>query len=234
MDYALVYTALIARARNREHQLIEGEWHHAIPRCIGGSDERCTGPASRHNNVVKLTYKEHLFAHRLLCRIYPSQKGLIQAVARIARKYKAVGKERYKLYEADRRRLAIQMSLLHSGKTLSLEHRKRISEFHKGRKLPPRTAEHARRLGAAHKGIPCPEHVKLAVAAAATGRIKSQAERDKISAAHKGRIFSQETKDKMSAQSGGRCWVSNQQQSKRIKREELDSYLLNGFKLGRG
>ena len=233
MNYTVAYTSLIERARHRDHGLVEGEWHHAIPRCMGGTDERCKGPATLNANVIKLTYREHLFAHGLLCRIYPAQRGLIQAVARIARKYKAIGKEQYKLYEADRRRLASQMSRLHAGKTISIEQRQKTSTFHKGRKLPPRSVEHSRKLGEAHRGIPCPEHVKLAVARAATGRVKSQDERDKISIAHKGRIFSQEAKDKMSTQSRGRCWVSLEGTSKRVKRDELEEYLKIGFKLGR-
>lgn len=233
MNYAAVYASLIARARQRDYRCVEGEWHHAIPRCMGGTDERCKDLATLNANVIKLTYREHLFAHRLLCRVYPSQRGLIQAVARIARKYKVVGKEQYELYETDRRRLAKQMSELHKGKTISVEHKRKISEFHKGRKQPPRSAEHLRKLGLAHKGIPCPEHVKLAVIRAATGRVKSEEERAKISAAHKGRVFSQETKDKMSAQSQGRCWVSLEGRSKRVKLDELETYLANGFKLGR-
>jgi hypothetical protein len=233
MNYTAAYKSLIERARHRDYSFIEGEWHHAIPRCMGGTDERCKGPTTINANVVKLTYREHLFAHRLLCRIYPAQRGLIQVVARIARKYKVIGKEQYKLYEADRRRLALQMSHLHAGKTISAEQRQKASAFHKGRKQPPRTVEHSRKLGEAHKGIPCPEHVKQAVARAATGRVKSQEERAKISTAHKGRTFSQETKDKMSAQSHGRCWVSLEGVSKRVKRDELETYLTNGFTLGR-
>ena len=38
------------------------ECHHIIPRCVGGSDEK--------ENLVMLTYREHIIAHRLLAKIY--------------------------------------------------------------------------------------------------------------------------------------------------------------------
>lgn len=44
--------------RNRD---VYGEWHHIIPRSMGGTDES--------DNLVKLTFREHFIAHLLLVKI---------------------------------------------------------------------------------------------------------------------------------------------------------------------
>ena len=59
MDYKSVYDKLILKAKNRIISPKEYyEKHHIIPKSIGGSDI--------DNNLVKLTYKEHYIAHKLL------------------------------------------------------------------------------------------------------------------------------------------------------------------------
>ena len=40
------------------------EAHHIVPRCLGGTDEE--------DNLVLLSYREHIIAHLLLARIYDS------------------------------------------------------------------------------------------------------------------------------------------------------------------
>ena len=67
MDYEQIYSQLINRARTRT-LIGYKERHHIIPRCIGGSDES--------SNLVELTAREHFIAHKLLCEIYPSIKGI--------------------------------------------------------------------------------------------------------------------------------------------------------------
>jgi len=62
MDYKKVYDNLIEKCNGRskvKHQ--QGiELHHIIPRSFGGSDD--------DSNLVAFTHKEHLFAHKLLCK----------------------------------------------------------------------------------------------------------------------------------------------------------------------
>jgi hypothetical protein len=74
MDYQKHYNNLIDRAKNR---IINGykERHHIIPRCLGGSDDPL--------NLVDLTAEEHFVAHQLLVRIYPSNKKLVTALAKM-------------------------------------------------------------------------------------------------------------------------------------------------------
>lgn len=70
MDYLKIYKNLVNKERNFED--IDGEWHHIIPKCLGGNNESY--------NLVKLTYSEHYLAHLLLLKIYPNNLGLATTV----------------------------------------------------------------------------------------------------------------------------------------------------------
>jgi hypothetical protein len=79
MDYKLIYTKLCNRAKfeNRKKGCgIYYEEHHIIPRCVGGDDTE--------SNLVLLTAKEHLFAHRLLHYSEPKNFGLLRAYRAMA------------------------------------------------------------------------------------------------------------------------------------------------------
>ena len=63
MNYIKIYQNLV----NKENVKIAGvsyEVHHIVPRSHGGSDDK--------SNLVLLTIKEHVLAHRLLAKIYPN------------------------------------------------------------------------------------------------------------------------------------------------------------------
>lgn len=72
MNYTKIYNQLIEAAQNRVTPTCYTEKHHAIPRCMGGSDDK--------SNLVVLTAKEHYMAHRLLELMYPESKKLKFAV----------------------------------------------------------------------------------------------------------------------------------------------------------
>ena len=76
MDYARVYDDLMMRARARS---ITGysEKHHMIPRCMGGPNSKA--------NIVELTAREHVMAHKLLVRIYPGNLKLWHALMLMGR-----------------------------------------------------------------------------------------------------------------------------------------------------
>ena len=65
MDYGRAYDLMIGRARDRV-LVGYGEWHHVVPRCMGGGDTP--------DNLVKLTAREHYVAHALLARIHNTSK----------------------------------------------------------------------------------------------------------------------------------------------------------------
>ena len=70
MNYSKLYDKLIAYRKEKPPEC--GEWHHVVPRCLGGSDDS--------DNLVLLTWREHFIAHRLLCRMYPENHKLKYAV----------------------------------------------------------------------------------------------------------------------------------------------------------
>jgi hypothetical protein len=84
MDYNRLYTLIIQNARrrfistahtrkawNKEYKLLFSDYieiHHITPKCIGGIDHSL--------NFCALSAKEHYIAHRLLCKIYPTNSKL--------------------------------------------------------------------------------------------------------------------------------------------------------------
>lgn len=67
MNYEQIYNQLINRAKTRTLTGYK-ERHHIIPRCMNGTDTS--------DNLVELTAREHFLAHKLLCEIYPDNKGI--------------------------------------------------------------------------------------------------------------------------------------------------------------
>jgi hypothetical protein len=100
MNYKNHYDRLIERARTRQ---INGyvEYHHIIPRCMGGSDAK--------NNLVPLTPEEHYVAHQLLVKMYPKNHSLAKAAAMMI-----PSRPSNKLYGWVRKRLSVAMSISQS------------------------------------------------------------------------------------------------------------------------
>lgn len=73
MDYNKIYTELISKARAERRLKNSGvyyESHHITPKSCGGTDEEY--------NLVLLTWREHILAHRLLCKVYSTNKKHLQ------------------------------------------------------------------------------------------------------------------------------------------------------------
>lgn len=126
MNYQAHYDRLVERARNR---ILTGyvERHHAIPRCMGGTDDK--------SNIVSLTAREHFVAHQLLVKIYPKEGGLIAAVRFLTSTRKG-NPVKSRMYEWLRVRHARQMSVNNTGKKRSPEVKAKISAALKGKKKP--------------------------------------------------------------------------------------------------
>jgi hypothetical protein len=67
MNYEKIYQQLIDRALPRTLPGYK-ERHHIVPKCIGGDNSI--------SNLVYLTAREHFIAHKLLCKIHPTIKGI--------------------------------------------------------------------------------------------------------------------------------------------------------------
>lgn len=77
-----MYTELIQYRRDNPLKKcgdVYTELHHVVPKCLGGSN--------KSSNLIRLTFKEHLFAHKLLAKIHPEVPGLSMAVLFMLRKY---------------------------------------------------------------------------------------------------------------------------------------------------
>jgi len=88
-----------------------------------------------------------------------------------------------------------KISESHKGKKLSKEHIKNISESHKGHKISEETRK---KLSESHKGKKLPEEVKKKISESHKGKKFSEESRKKMSEVNKGRKHSEETKNKMS------------------------------------
>ena len=122
MNYKLHYDELITKYGKKEKPEGYSERHHILPKSMGGTDVE--------DNLVYLTLREHVLAHHLLWRIHrnPSMAFAFTMMSRRA------GKNPEEIRKAQ--------SLINKGRKLSDGHKKKISQFHKGRKKPEGFGEH--------------------------------------------------------------------------------------------
>ena len=92
MDYTRIYLNLIEIAKEQQVGKY-AETHHIIPKSIGGSDNA--------ENMVKMTLKQHIFAHKLLyLMLRDTFPNLIHAVAQFWRddnKYRIEYRKKHKM-----------------------------------------------------------------------------------------------------------------------------------------
>lgn len=70
MNYEKLYFAFIEKYKSQEiDKGVYTEKHHIIPRHAGGGDSK--------DNIITLTFRQHVFAHRLLWKAYKSHNDLI-------------------------------------------------------------------------------------------------------------------------------------------------------------
>jgi hypothetical protein len=96
MDYQHHYTLLIAK-RKKERTQGYSEIHHIVPRSWGGSDDP--------SNLVRLSAREHRFAHLLLFKLSSGKKR-----ADMAASIFLIGKTTSRAYEMARIEVAKRMS----------------------------------------------------------------------------------------------------------------------------
>jgi NUMOD3 motif len=180
------YYALINRARTRTLTGY-GEWHHIIPRSLGGSNDK--------NNLVHLTAREHLIVHMLLPRFVNNSSPMWCALffMMVAGKTKTTSK----LYEQARieyikTRTGVprsditrfKISVAKTGKKQTIEHRKNNSLAKTGKPLSP---EHKSKVSEALKGRPRPIETRAKISSTLKGHLMSAETISKISATQKGR-----------------------------------------------
>lgn len=114
MNYQNIYNSLVSKAQKRMETVGYTEKHHIIPRTLGGSDDAA--------NIVVFTAREHFIAHLLLAKIYG---GPMWHAAHMMSNMKRYTNRKY---EKVREEHAKQVSIRQTGKVVSTETRKKISE----------------------------------------------------------------------------------------------------------
>lgn len=169
------YRALIEHARkNPPGPGVYSEKHHALPRCMGGSDKKA--------NIVRLTAKQHIVAHDLLARAYGHRwKRLWIAAGLMHRTRDARVPLRVAATTREEAREAHSKAL--RGRTLSEETKRKLSEVKIGKK---HTDEARKRIGEAHRGRPKSAEQKAKLSLAKTGQKRTEDHKRKISEAMTG------------------------------------------------
>lgn len=131
--YQKTYSNLIEKGKSRGlTRPKDGKYyekHHILPKCVGGTDEK--------ENLVYLTYREHVIAHRILVELYPSELKLSHALYFMINKSdysKISSKELEKIRENSiiaLRELNLGEKNPMFGKNISEDHKKILSESNK-------------------------------------------------------------------------------------------------------
>lgn len=93
--YSSIYEEFIDQCRNRQDIKTDFyEMHHILPKSLGGSNDS--------SNLVKLTPREHFFAHLLLSKMYDGTAKIkmvhaLQIMAGVNRKKKIINSRQYEL-----------------------------------------------------------------------------------------------------------------------------------------
>jgi len=72
MQYQKIYNKLIEKRKSNPVEEFYHK-HHIIPKCFGGTDV--------NENIVQLSYREHIIAHKLLIKIYTGKQRSIMVWA---------------------------------------------------------------------------------------------------------------------------------------------------------
>lgn len=142
MNYQKIYNNICERGKQRiKSDNVYMEWHHIIPKCLGGSDD--------DNNFTLLTPREHFICHYILAfKLYPNNYKLAHAIYSMSHQI-SVFQKRYmpgsRTYQLIREHAIILMKehKKHNpssgdkngmyGKTHSISARNKISKANKGK-----------------------------------------------------------------------------------------------------
>ena len=134
MNYKKLYKQFIHSRKSRSELTGYSEEHHILPRCMMGKDDDI--------NLVKLTAREHYFAHALLHKIYNNYQMAVSWYFTAIQYNHAQHMSEYKIQKASDSRI---------GKTLSPEHLAKMSAALKGKKRAPPSPETRAKMSAAGK-----------------------------------------------------------------------------------
>ncbi len=141
MNHQKAHDQIIKKFRGLSKQEVRdiygySEHHHVKPRFLSGSDDDF--------NRVHLPARYHFVVHRLLAKIEPNRRGHWEAVSRMSYSKKHGIKVTSRTYET------LKANLARLGRPEEVK--EKISESLTGRKLGPQSDEHRRKISESHKG----------------------------------------------------------------------------------
>ena len=234
--YTHWYNAIIENARNRT---IIGykESHHIRPRSLGGLDNK--------DNLVHLTAREHFICHWLLIRIHTGEDKSKMIYALNGMKRTNKNQQRYKTAITSRvyAKLKEEFSKTHSdtmtGRTpwnkgipITEEQREKNRKAALGKKF---SAESIAKRTAKQRGQKRSQQTKDKIAASLKGLIRGPMSKDeklKRSLALKGTTKTKEHSNNVRNAVAGNISINKDGEEKKVKKEMLQEWLNNGWKLG--
>ena len=178
--YSTWYYNIINKSKNR---LLNGykERHHIIPKCMGGKDTK--------DNIAILTAREHFIVHLLLCKFTTGQEKMKMLYAFHAMcTFKNASR-----YNKVNSRL---VDKIRSNFKFTDEHKRKISEAHKGKTISKEMIEKLRQSAIGNKhclGKKASLETRLKMSALRKGRKLTEEHKRKIGLAGIGRKQSKET-----------------------------------------
>jgi hypothetical protein len=173
LNYQRIHDQIIAAARERGMPSGYCERHHVIPRSMGGTNDA--------TNLVRLTGREHYLIHWMLFKIHRYQETAF-AWFRMTHTKESCGRYTSYTYEYAKRAKSEFQSRLFAGRTLSEEHRRKLSEAKRGRSY----SDQGRDPATSRKGQTLTPEQKARIGAASRGRKASDETRKKLSASKTG------------------------------------------------
>ena len=178
MNYKKIYDDFISDRIQKQN--IDGyfETHHVVPKSYGGLDTK--------ENLIKLTAKDHFFAHILLAKIY---KGKMIFALNMMCKTRTQTHKNKSIYEIFKKQIAEEISKINKNKIVKQETRDKLSKTQTGRKHTPERIENMRK---SQLGKVMPEEVKNKISMALKGKKKPKEHGEKIAEYNRTRIFTDE------------------------------------------
>lgn len=221
MNYIKIYNRLICNAKNESRQKgseVYYENHHILPRCLEGTDEK--------DNLVLLTAREHFIAHWLLIKIHPDNFKLIYALNSFALSNQGRRGGRSHLYKYARE---LYIRALKHNDEWKRKMAKSLSEliWIKNEKTEECLRIHKNSLDDFLSiGYTIGRFLKQR-------RPHTKETKEKISKSHIGKRSTETQKCLLKQIGKNKIWVCNETENKHIQKEEIDTYLCNGWRRGR-
>jgi hypothetical protein len=184
MNYKKIYDDFISDRLQK--QIIDGyfETHYIVPKSYGGLNKK--------ENLIKLTAKDHFFAHILLAKIY---KGKMIFALNMMCKTRTQTHKNKSIYEVFKKQIAKEISKVNKNKIVKQETKDKLSKTQTGKKHTLERIENNRN---AQLGKVMTEETKEKISQSLKGKKKPKEHGKKIAEYNRTRIFTEEHRQNIS------------------------------------